>query len=194
MTPERWRQVTEMFHAALARDVSARAGYLDQACADDGALRQEVEAMLAAHAERGDGFLATSPRLAAGTMIGPYRVAGLIGSGGMGEVYKAIDTNLKRSVAIKVLPASVLADADRLVRFQREAEVLGSLNHPNIAAIYGLERSGLATALVMELVEGATLADRSRAAQSDSTRRCPSRNRSPRRSKRPMSGRSCTAT
>ena len=78
----------------------------------------------------------------------------------MGEVYKATDTNLKRAVAIKVLPASVAADTERLARFQREAEVLASLNHPNIAAIYGLERSGATIALVMELVEGPTLADR----------------------------------
>ena len=77
----------------------------------------------------------------------------------MGEVYRATDTNLKRAVAIKVLPASVAADVERLARFQREAEVLASLNHPNIAAIYGLERSGATTALVMELVEGPTLAD-----------------------------------
>ncbi len=83
-----------------------------------------------------------------------------IGVGGMGEVYQAIDTNLKRAVAIKVLPASVAADAERLARFQREAEVLAALNHPNIAAIYGLERSGATTALVMELIDGATLADR----------------------------------
>jgi len=75
-------------------------------------------------------------------------------------VYRAIDTNLKRAVAIKVLPASVAADAERLARFQREAEILAALNHPNIAAIYGLERSGPTTALVMELVEGPTLADR----------------------------------
>jgi Tol biopolymer transport system component len=78
----------------------------------------------------------------------------------MGEVYRAIDTHLKRAVAVKVLPASVAGDAERLARFQREAEVLASLNHPNIAAIYGLERSGAITALVMELVEGPTLADR----------------------------------
>src|SRR5687768_12885396 len=78
----------------------------------------------------------------------------------MGEVYKATDTNLKRAVAIKVLPASVAADVERLARFQREAEVLASLNHPHIAAIYGLERSAGITALVMELVEGPTLADR----------------------------------
>src|ERR1700710_2100326 len=78
----------------------------------------------------------------------------------MGEVYRATDSNLKRSVAIKVLPASVSGDADRLARFQREAEVLAALNHPHIAAIYGLERANGITALVMELVEGPTLADR----------------------------------
>jgi len=98
--------------------------------------------------------------LSPGTRLGPYEVTAQIGVGGMGEVYRATDTNLKRAVAIKVLPASVAADAERLPRFQREAEVLASLNHPNIAAIYGLERSGATTALVMELVEGPTLADR----------------------------------
>jgi serine/threonine protein kinase len=83
-----------------------------------------------------------------------------LGEGGMGEVYRATDVNLKRQVAIKVLPTSVAADAERLARFLRESEVLASLNHPNIAAIYGLEKSGDTTALVMELVEGPTLADR----------------------------------
>jgi Tol biopolymer transport system component len=98
--------------------------------------------------------------LTAGTRLGPYEVTAQIGVGGMGEVYRATDTNLKRAVAIKVLPASVAGDAERLARFRREAEVLAALNHPNIAAIYGLERSGATTALVMELVEGPTLADR----------------------------------
>src|SRR5215510_7986516 len=95
-----------------------------------------------------------------GTRLGVYEVTDQIGAGGMGEVYRATDTNLKRSVAIKVLPALVSGDPDRLARFQREAEVLAALNHPNIAAIYGLEKSDGATALVMELVEGPTLADR----------------------------------
>ncbi len=92
-----------------------------------------------------------------GTRLGPYEILTAIGAGGMGEVYRATDSNLKRSVAIKVLPASVAGDADRLARFQREAEVLAALNHPNIAAIYGLERTADLTALVMELVEGEDL-------------------------------------
>jgi serine/threonine protein kinase len=95
-----------------------------------------------------------------GTRLGPYEVVAQIGVGGMGEVYRATDTNLKRAVAIKVLPASLAADAERLARFQREAEVLAALNHPNIGTIYGLERSGDTTALVMELVEGEDLSQR----------------------------------
>ena len=98
--------------------------------------------------------------LAPGTRLGPYEIASQIGMGGMGEVYRATDTNLKRQVAIKVLPDAVATDSERLARFQREAEVLASLNHPNIAAIHGLERADGQTALVMELVEGPTLADR----------------------------------
>ena len=98
--------------------------------------------------------------LTAGTRLGPYEITVQIGVGGMGEVYRATDTNLKRAVAIKVLPESLAADPVRLARFQREAEVLASLNHPNIAAIYGLEESDQTKALVMELVEGPTLADR----------------------------------
>jgi Tol biopolymer transport system component len=95
-----------------------------------------------------------------GDRIGPYTLAGKLGEGGMGEVYRATDTRLKRQVAVKILPAAMAADPDRLARFQREAEVLASLNHPRIAAIYGLEESEQGTALVMELVEGPTLADR----------------------------------
>ncbi len=97
--------------------------------------------------------------LTPGTRLGPYEIVGPIGAGGMGEVYRATDTKLKREVAIKVLPASVAADHERLARFQREAEVLASLNHPNIAGIYGLEESAGLTALVMELVEGRDLSE-----------------------------------
>ena len=95
-----------------------------------------------------------------GTRLGPYEISAQIGVGGMGEVYRATDMNLNRQVAIKVLPESVAADGERLARFQREAQVLASVSHPNIASIYGLERAEGTTALVMELVEGPTLADR----------------------------------
>jgi serine/threonine-protein kinase len=95
-----------------------------------------------------------------GSRIGPYEVTALLGEGGMGKVYQATDTNLKRAVAVKVLPDPVASATERLARFQREAEVLARLNHPNVAAIYGLERSGGTTALVMELIVGPTLADR----------------------------------
>jgi eukaryotic-like serine/threonine-protein kinase len=98
--------------------------------------------------------------LSPGTRLGAYDITAPIGEGGMGQVYRATDTKLKRQVAIKVLPPALAGDADRLARFQREAELLASLNHPNIAAIYGLEESGGITALVMELVEGDDLSRR----------------------------------
>ena len=98
--------------------------------------------------------------LSPGTRLGPYDVTAQIGAGGMGEVYRARDTKLIRDVALKVLPDAFASDPDRLARFQREAQVLASLNHPNIAAIHGLEEADGVRALVLELVEGPTLADR----------------------------------
>ena len=98
--------------------------------------------------------------LAPRTRIGPYEINNLIGAGGMGEVYRAHDTRLRRDVAIKVLPAALAGDPDRLTRFEREAQALAALNHAHIAAIYGFEESGSMRCLVMELVEGPTLADR----------------------------------
>jgi eukaryotic-like serine/threonine-protein kinase len=98
--------------------------------------------------------------LSDGTRLGQYEVRAAIGSGGMGEVYRATDTRLGRSVAIKVLPEVFAADADRAARFEREARVLATLNHPHIAAIHGLEEVGGRKFLVMELVEGPTLQQR----------------------------------
>src|SRR5450432_3744701 len=98
--------------------------------------------------------------LAPGARLGPYQILAPIGAGGMGEVYRAKDTKLRREIALKVLPDSFASDPARMARFQREAQVLASLNHPNIAAIYGLEESNGVRALVMELVEGPTLAER----------------------------------
>ena len=98
--------------------------------------------------------------LTPGTRLGPYELLSALGAGGMGEVYRARDSKLNRDVALKVLPAAFSLDPDRLARFKREAQVLASLNHPNIGHIYGLEDAIGEPALVLELVEGPTLADR----------------------------------
>jgi serine/threonine protein kinase len=98
--------------------------------------------------------------LATGLRFGAYDILGPLGVGGMGEVYRARDTRLNREVALKILPEAFSLDPERLARFSREAQVLASLNHPNIAAIYGIEESNGVRALVLELVEGPTLADR----------------------------------
>src|SRR5262245_34677323 len=99
-------------------------------------------------------------QLPTGTRLGVYEVVALLGAGGMGEVYRARDIKLNRHVALKILPDSFALDAERLARFRREAQVLAALNHPNIASIYGLEETDGSQALVLELVEGPTLADR----------------------------------
>src|SRR3990172_5394708 len=101
--------------------------------------------------------------LRSGSRLGSYEILSLIGVGGMGEVYRARDTKLKRAGAIKVLPEAFAKNAEPLARFGREAEVLASLNHPNIAAIYGLEESDGIVAIVMELVDGPTLGEHLRA-------------------------------
>ncbi|MEO8501552.1 MAG: serine/threonine-protein kinase [Vicinamibacteria bacterium] len=98
--------------------------------------------------------------LSAGAKLGPYDVLAPLSAGGMGEVYRARDTNLNREVALKVLPEAFSQDTERLARFRREAHVLASLNHPHIGSIYGLEESGAVPCLVLELVDGETLADR----------------------------------
>jgi len=98
--------------------------------------------------------------LASGTKLGSYEIRSPLGAGGMGEVYRASDSKLKRDVALKVLPEAFARDEQRMARFEREAQLLASLNHPNIGAIYGLEESNGTRALVMELVDGPTVADR----------------------------------
>src|SRR6201988_2841216 len=98
--------------------------------------------------------------LTSGTRLGPYEIAGALGAGGMGEVYRARDTKLHRDVALKILPDAFARDPDRLARFTREAQTLASLNHPNIAHIHGLEESSGVRALVMELVQGEDLSQR----------------------------------
>jgi Tol biopolymer transport system component len=159
MTPERWRQVSEIFHAAIARDPRARESFLDEACRHDSTLRSEVDALVAAHGDAGafgESPVAMTP-LVAGSQLGSYRIDALIDAGGMGEVYRARDTKLGRDVAIKLLPVHLTADPDRRARFEREARILAALNHPHIAQIYGFEEHDGVTALVMELVPGETL-------------------------------------
>ena len=167
MNQELWRKVEEVFHAALERAPEAREAFLEEACSEDTGLRRQVELLLIKEKQAGS-FLetpatedATATLTAAhpmlGRQLGPYRIVALLGAGGMGEVYRAHDSKLGRDVAIKTLPAAFARDPDRLARFRREARTLASLNHPNIAAIYGLDESGDVDCLVMELVEGETL-------------------------------------
>jgi serine/threonine-protein kinase len=170
MNPDRWRQVADVYEAALEREPAARGPFLAEACRDDSDLRREVESLLAQEHTTlvvDHGMLTVAAavlegisRLEPGTALGPYRVEALIGAGGMGDVYRARDTKLNRDVALKVLPESLTRDPDRLARFSREAHVLASLNHPNIAAIHGVEDRDDVHALVLELVEGPTLGDR----------------------------------
>jgi serine/threonine-protein kinase len=176
MTEARWREVTRLYHAALAVPLSDRSEFLKAACNGDLALVGEVESLLSQPGSA-DDFLAKPmvshsgvpfhPVPWTGRRIGVYVVHELLGAGGMGEVYRARDTRLGRDVALKVLPRDMSSDPERLARFNREAQLLAVLNHPHIAALYGVEDvpddgpgAPAATALVLELVEGPTLADR----------------------------------
>src|SRR5262245_51795062 len=130
-----------------------------------------------------------------GRFIGPYEILAVLGAGGMGEVYRARDKKLGRDVALKLLPEAFSSDPDRLMRFEREARTLASLNHPHIANIYGIEDSGSTRALVMELVEGEGLDEKIAASGGEgcrSMRRCRSRVRLPKRWKRRMKPESFT--
>jgi Tol biopolymer transport system component len=172
--PGQWPRVKDIFHAALARAPEERDAFVREACRDDAALRQDVEELLAAHGEA-EGFAETpaiaalsdaaayedpgAPALAAGIEFGSYRIVGPLDTGAMGEVYRARDTRLARDVAVKVLPSTFSLDVARIARLEREARLLAALNHPNIATIHGLELSNSICALVMELIEGPTLAE-----------------------------------
>jgi eukaryotic-like serine/threonine-protein kinase len=170
VTPERLRQIEDLFHAARERTLAERGPFLAGACSGDPALHHDVERLL--DQQPADVFdapvaalvagLVTAPeaRLEPGSAVGPYRIERLLGAGGMGEVYRARDATLGRDVAIKILPRAFTSDPERLARFEREARMLAALNHPHIGAIYGIEESDGVRALVLELVEGETLADR----------------------------------
>jgi serine/threonine protein kinase len=169
MTPDRWRQVTEIFHAARARGLAGRDAFLREACGQDASLRAEVDALLEVPDSGGllvpsglpgtTGLTEPTRHLQPGVMVGAYRVETLVGAGGMGEVYRATDTRLRRPVALKILAPDLSSSLDAHTRLQREAQLLAALNHPRIAQIYGIEDSGDVRALVMEFVEGRTLGE-----------------------------------
>jgi serine/threonine protein kinase/pimeloyl-ACP methyl ester carboxylesterase len=161
-----WQRAEELFHATLERSPEERQAFLDEACGDDTELRRQVE-VLVSKDEKAGSFLETpavalltasagAPHSLVGRQLGPYRILSRLGAGGMGEVYRAHDEKLGRDVAIKTLPPGFAHDPQRVARLRREARTLASLNHPNIAAIYGLEESPAADYLVLELVEGDT--------------------------------------
>jgi len=164
MTPERWRRVTEVFHAAVARTPAARAAFLEETCHQDMSLRADVAALLAEYERPAfddePAFIRPVPHFDSGVSLGRFRLDGLVGAGGMGEVYRATDRREQRTVAIKVLQPEHAADPAFHRRSEREAQLLASLNHPNIGAIHGFEELDGVHALVLEFVEGSTLAER----------------------------------
>jgi eukaryotic-like serine/threonine-protein kinase len=166
---ERWKQIDNLFHAAIAREPEQRAAFLDQACAGDEPLRREVESLLAAHEQAGSFIEAPAAELAAdllveslarlteGQRVGHYKIVALLGMGGMGEVYLAQDTKLGRQVALKILPASFSQEADHIRRFQQEARAISALNHPNIVTIFEIGEAAGLSFIATEYVEGETL-------------------------------------
>ena len=176
MTPERLRQIEELYHAARERDPDQRADFLAGACKDDEDLRYEVESLLAPVASGSSlleepvmrqaagilisGESCSQHRLAPGLELGPYVIEARLGAGGMGEVYRAKDKRLHRTVAVKVLPSEMAVSPGLRQRLEREAKAISSLNHPHICALYDIGRQEEIDYLVMEFLEGDTLAQR----------------------------------
>jgi predicted ATPase len=167
MSSGRWERTKEILEQALRLASQERQAYLGAACGADADLRRELESLIASYEEAGSSFLGADasevlqlipPRaLSSGTKLGPYELIELLGTGGMGEVYRARDARLDRIVAIKILPAAFSADLERLHRFEREARSASALNHPNIVTIYELGQDRSCHYIAMELVEGKTL-------------------------------------
>ena len=169
---DHWQQVSRICHDVPGRAEEERAAFLHEVCGDDEALRREVESLLAQE-RSAEGFLSVpavdvaeklihdeSYTSMIGKQVVGYQILSLLGTGGMREVYRARDTKLRRDVAIKVLPSFFANDPDRLARFAHEARLLAALNHPHIATIHGFEEADGVRALVMELGEGPTLAEK----------------------------------
>ncbi len=169
MTPERWKQVKDVFNSALRYEAAQRPSFLSESCRNDDALREEVESLLAAHDK--DGSFIDSPayraaselmlddhvELKPGQVLAAYEIVSFLGRGGMGDVYLAQDKRLGRRVALKLLPSSVTKDSNRLHRFEQEARTASSLNHPNIITIYEIREANSTLMIATEFVEGETL-------------------------------------
>jgi len=174
MTPERWQQVRNLLQSAMQLEPEQRIAYLEQHCSDDPSLRKDVDSLLAVEHKLPASFL-ESPAIAhvtpdqntvvsanwkPGMKLGPYEIQSLLGAGGMGEVYRARDTRLDRTVALKVLPALLSSDPARKQRFEREARAIAALQHPNICTLHDVGQQQGIDYLVMEYLEGETLAER----------------------------------
>src|SRR6266581_4867882 len=169
MTPERWQQLKQIFQSALERNPAERSAFLNQACAEDPALRSQVESLIASHDQAGDSIEAMAAEAATemldddqadsivGKQISHYQVVSRIGRGGMGEVFLAHDTSLGRKVALKLLRSDFTRNEERLRRFQQEARAASALNHPNILTIYEIGHDGSLHFMATEYVEGETL-------------------------------------
>lgn len=177
MTPERWQQIDGIFHSVLEHPLHARTAFLRRACGTDEALRSEVESLIEFH-EESDDFIDTPAgdlaaellnggrtRLGAGHLVGHYRIAALLGAGGMGEVYLAEDLKLGRQVALKLLPAEFTAQVERVRRFEMEARAASGLNHPNILTIYEVGQADSVNFIATEYVDGKTLRQRMRVSE-----------------------------
>src|SRR6185436_14078620 len=162
---DRWRRLESLCHAALPRPASERAAFIAEACGDDESLRKEATSLIedggatASFLETPVGDVASAASLI-GRQLGAYRIDAAIGAGGMGEVYRAKDTRLGRDVALKILPLAWAEDAQRRSRFEREARAIAALNHPNICTIHDVGHDQGIDFLVMELVDGESLATR----------------------------------
>ena len=175
MTPERWQQVARIYQLAADQEPAARDGCLSDACAGDEALRRDVESLLReddASVVIYQSVWTLAGRLfnegferAPGSLLGAFRIEGALGAGGMGEVFSATDTRLNRRVAIKVLPSAVALDEQMRARFAREARAVAALTHPHICTLYDVGQHDHVDFLVMELLEGETLATRLAAGQ-----------------------------
>jgi tetratricopeptide (TPR) repeat protein/TolB-like protein/tRNA A-37 threonylcarbamoyl transferase component Bud32 len=161
-TPEEWWKVKRFLAAALEREPSQRAAYLEKVCLNP-SVRKEVESLMAAHEQIDSTFLecpaAEGTIMKCGAKLGSYEIISFLGAGGMGVVYKARDTKLNREVAVKVLPPNFVTDVKALARFQREAQVLASLNHPNVVTIHEIGQEGQTLYIAMEMVDGKVLSD-----------------------------------